>query len=293
MSTATLDKTPETPGHSRRTWWIVGAIVAVVIVVIAAVALVLTRHDAPRAAGPTPSPPAAQQPTVQPSAQQPSAQPVPPAAPTGPAGTPTTPAFRFLPLWPFGSVPDAIAWQREASPGGHQPWRLSPDLTALAFTANYLGFETVDRSLGTTMRGDQAWVRLGWRLPNGADSVAAVVHLARIGEGDNPPWEVVGTEDSTLTLDIPVYGARVTSPVTVGGLITGVDESLRVQVRGLDSPGVLGEVSGSPAGGEKQPWSVRVSFRGSSGAVRTIVVSTASHTGPGISRFAITGVRVG
>ena len=291
MSMATLGRTPERQHRPRRTWWIVGAVAAAVV--LAAVAFVIARTGGAERAGPAPSPPVARQPSAQPSARQPSVQPVQPV-PTGTAGTrPTVPAFRFLPLWPFGGVLDAIAWQREALPGGHQPWRLSPDLTALAFTTGYLGFDTIDASLGTTVRDDEAWVRVGRRGPNGIDHVAAVVHLARIGAGTDRPWEVVGTEDSTLTLDIPAYGARVTSPVTVGGVITGVDESLRVQVRGPGAASLLGEVAGIPAGGEQQPWSARVSFRASSGTVRTVVVSTASRAGPGVSRFAITGVRVG
>jgi hypothetical protein len=134
---------------------------------------------------------------------------------------------------------------------------------------------------------------VGTRQQNGQDFVAAVLHLARIGAGDNRPWEVVGSQDTTLTLDIPAYGATIGSPVTVGGRITGVDESLRVQVRATGESGVLGEVVGIPAGGAKQPWSARVSFRGSAGTVRTLVVSTGGHAGPGVERFAITGVRVG
>src|SRR5262249_54683553 len=116
--------------------------------------------------------------------------------------------------------------------------------------------------------------------------------LARIGSGANQPWEVVGSRDTTLSLATPAYGVQITSPVTVGGRITGVDESLRVQVRGTGETGVLGEGSGIPAGGENQPWTAQVSFRPSTGTVRTIVVSTGGHAGPGVGRFAITGVRV-
>ena len=131
------------------------------------------------------------------------------------------------------------------------------------------------------------------RLPNGTEVTAAVLHLARIGIGDDQPWEVVGSEDTTLTLTRPAYGAAISSPVTVGGRITGVDESLRVAVLALGGSNPLGEIRGMAAGGQNAPWSATVSFRRSGGTVRTIVVSTASHLDRGVDRFAITGVRVG
>jgi hypothetical protein len=237
-------------------------------------------------------------------------QPVPPAgsaapATTAPAGTATTappathtgqppaPAFRYLPLWPFGSVEDAASWQAQAGAGGHQPWRLDAAATALSFTTGFLGFHDIDRVVGVSYSGDEAWVKVGHHSESGRDITAAEVHLARIGTGTNRPWEVVGTRDSTLSLTSPRYGTTVTSPVTMGGRITGVDESLHLQVRSLTTSGVLGEMSGVPGGGENAPWSGRVSFSAPARTVLTLVVSTGGHAGPGIERFAIMGVRAG
>jgi len=265
----------------RSLWWVgLAAVLAATVIV-----LVGTRPGGTTAAAPAP-PPAAQPPAA------PSAAP-PAAAPSAAPPPAVEVAFRYLPLWPFDSVADAAEWQKEANPGGHQPWHLSAELTALAFTNGYLQFTTVDRALSTKVRGDQAWVTVGYRLPNGADSAAAVLHLTLIGRGDQRPWEVVGSEDTTLSLTTPAYGARVSSPVTAGGRITGVDESLRVQVRGTASTAPLGEVAGIAAGGQNQPWSATVPFAAADGTVRTLVVSTASHINEGIGRFAITGVRVG
>jgi len=283
MSTALFDRPPPTR-RLRRWWWAVAAVVAVLLAV-PAVALVLTRSGSHQAAAP-PQPSTVQ--TTAPQVPSPSANPS-----ANPSSAPALPAFNFLPLWPFDSVAQAVAWQEEARPGGHQPWHVNADETALVFTNTYLQFDTVNRVLGTTVKGDEAWVSVGWRLPNGADTEAAVLHLARIGAGDYRPWEVVGTRDTTLTLTTPAYGARITSPVTVGGRITGVDESLRIQVRGNDRDGLLGETAGIPAGGENRPWSATVSFRASAGTVRTLVVSTAAHAGTGIGRFAIIGAVVG
>jgi hypothetical protein len=286
MSSTLLDRPPETPRRARR-WWVLSATFAAVIVLTAAVTFLLARSGNDHSAAP-PAPAASASQSIVAQVPAPTAKPT-----TGTASpSPNVPVFRYLPLWPFDSVADAIAWQDEALPGGHQPWRLSPDLTALAFTTGYLQFTTVDRSLGTTVDGDEAWVQVGRRTENGADHTAAVIHLARIGSGANRPWEVVGTRDETLSLTTPAYSASIASPVTVGGRITGVDENLRIQVRGTGETGVLGEVSGIPAGGENQPWTAQLPFRRSTGTVRTIIVSTGGHAGPGVERFAITGVRV-
>jgi hypothetical protein len=59
----------------------------------------------------------------------------------------------------------------------------------------------------------------------------AVVHLVRWGGGGTSPWEVVGTDDTTFSLTGPVDGATVSSPVTVGGRICGVDQNNPVQLR--------------------------------------------------------------
>ncbi len=41
---------------------------------------------------------------------------------------------------------------------------------------------------------------------------------------------MVGTDDTTHTLNIPAYGGTATSPVRIGGKITGMDENLRAAV---------------------------------------------------------------
>ncbi|GAA2552781.1 hypothetical protein [Pseudonocardia hydrocarbonoxydans] len=236
------------------------------------------------ACGATAPPPAV--PAAPPSAPVATApvEPAPTAAPAPPA------AFDHLPLWPFADAGQARAWQESSRSGGHQPWHLDPAATALAFTGGYLGFSGIDRVTGVTVSGDEAWVGVGLALPDGRDSTAAQVHLARLGTGDDAPWEVVGTRDTDLVLDTPRYGAAVRSPLTVGGTITGVDESLRVRVLGPDGP--VGEHCCSPAGGEATRWSVGVPLTDPPAGVLTVVVSTGGHVAD-VERFAITGVRVG
>ncbi len=101
---------------------------------------------------------------------------------------------------------------------------------------------------------------------------------------------MVGTNDTTLSLLTPAYGTTVRSPVTVGGRITGVDESLRIQVRQIDRSTPDGPVAGIPAGGVDTPWTATVPFTAASGSVLTIAVSTGGHIAA-VERFAITGVR--
>jgi hypothetical protein len=198
--------------------------------------------------------------------------------------------FRYLPLWPFISQAEADTWRQQYAAQGTQPWHLDADATALAFTTGYLGFGEIDQVVASDVRDREAWVSVGYDAGSGP-STAAVVHLVRFGPGDDAPWEVVGTRDTDLTLETPGYGSQVSSTVTVGGRITGVDECLVVQVRQQSSSGPIGESPQClPAGGENTPWRTTVSFSGAADPALTIVVWTGGHI-QGVERFAITAVR--
>lgn len=107
------------------------------------------------------------------------------------------------------------------------------------------------RSGGGTPAAAPPRVTVGFDNPNGQPVSSAVLHLVRFGSGTDTPWEVVGTQDTTLTLTTPAYGVTVRSSVTVGGLITGVDESLRVQIRQLGLSAPIATTGGVPACGDK------------------------------------------
>jgi hypothetical protein len=270
----------------------VAAVGAAFLLLATVILVVLTGSDDRRDDGQPAPPPASGGPGTLGSAR-PSTTATPTTPPATGTGQPPAATFRFLPLWPFGGAQEAASWQAQAGTGGHQPWRLDAASTALVFTSGFLGFGDVDRTFGVTSSGDQAWVKVGYPGADGHDFTAAEVHLARIGAGANQPWEVVGTRDTTLTLTGPRYGATVTSPVTMSGRITGVDESLRLQVRALTADGPLGETTGIAAGGQNEPWTGRVTFAARTGTVLTLVVSTGGHAGPAVERFAIMGVRAG
>lgn len=217
--------------------------------------------------------------------------PGPTSATMTPGTTPTTqPAFSYMMLWPFASASEASEWQQSYRGGGHQPWHLGADLTALSFTQHYLGYVNVDKVIAIASAGREDWVTVGFDNPNHQPVISAVLHLARVGTDSDAPWEVVGTRDTTLSLTTPAYGSTVRSPVTVGGRITGVDESLRVQVRQLASDDVVGQVGGVPAGGDNSPWTATVPYVAPTHGVLTIAVSTGGHIAD-VERFAITGVR--
>lgn len=235
----------------------------------------------PTTAGPTTAGPVTTGPTT--SAATPTTAP----STTSPFGT----TFAYQPLWPFRSLDEVAAWQREYRSRGHEAWHLDAGQTAVRFARDYLRFTDVDRTTSSGTSDDGVLIGVGFETEGGRTGTAAVVHLLRFGPGPDAPWEVVGTEDSFFSLTTPAYGARVASPLAVGGRITGVDESIRVQVRQVSSDRPIGELCCLPAGGEGSPWQASVSFQGATDGVLTIVASTGGHLKQ-VERFTITGVRV-
>jgi hypothetical protein len=287
----------------RRTWWRAGGltVVGLAAAVVALVALtalghgssgrVVTRpagHPAPAAATPTsawrttngPEAPAAGSPTTT-------------HRPAGP--TPTTSAsgsasrFSYLPLYPFRTLQDAAGWRGSYRSGGHQPWHLDPGQTVLSFT-NFLGYTNIDTVIGTRMDATGAHVSVGFLNPNGQSVTAAVVHLVPFGTAAEAPWEVVGTDDADFSMATPRYGATTTSPASVGGFITGVDEGIKVLVLQQSSQLPLGQFCCLPAGGTARPWNTTVSFLGATDNVLIIAASTGGHLAT-VERFTVTGVR--
>ncbi len=80
------------------------------------------------------------------------------------------------------------------------------------------------------------------------------------------------------------------SPLAVGGRITGVDESIRVQVRQLHGDAPLGEQCCIAAGGERSPWSGQVTFSTPTDPILMVAASTGGHV-RSVERFTVNGVR--
>jgi hypothetical protein len=223
------------------------------------------------------SQPGPSQSASQPGPSQSASQP-PPSNPPGPF------KLVYQPLWPFGSYSEAEQWRTKG--GGSQPWHLDAGQTALNFTRSYLGFTEIDQVVTSQASDAGARIGVGYRNPNGQLSRAAVLHLVRYGSASDSPWEVVGSDDTTLTLEQPAYGSRVSSPMTVGGHITGVDENIVVSV--LASQTDRATLARIPAGGDRSAWTTGPVAFGQRG-VLTIVASTGGHVQQ-VERFAIQGV---
>ncbi|MEW2634483.1 hypothetical protein AB0903_23305 [Streptomyces sp. NPDC048389] len=274
--------------------WLVSRLVAVT----ATTALVLTGctgsggstdASASPSGGPGASSPSSGVPTSDaPTAPTTGVSPTPSASDRG-ESLPGFPGLR--PLWPFITLAQAESWESRYRSGGHQPWHLDAEQTALSFTEQYLGFQDIDRVTSRAVDGREARIGVGL---SGTESTgtAAVIHLVRYGTGPDAPWEVVGTDDTTFSLTEPAYGSVVRSPATVGGRITGVDESVRVEVRQPSAARPLGENCCVSAGGKDQPWQSSVSFSGATDPVLTIVASTGGHVAE-VERFTVTAVRAG
>lgn len=291
MNTGTQlpEQMPPTRRRPRGPWVAVAAAVAVVLT--AGGVLLAIGPDRPQpatGAGPTATAPVLTAPV--PTATAPAASAIPVLPDTEGTSGSQAPVVTAQWLWPFADPADAARWQQDYRQGGHQPWHLDAAATALGF-AGYLGYGDVDKVVRSTVDGQEAYVAVGTALPNGSLHTAADVHLVRMGTGADAPWEVVGTRDTTLTLDRPGYGSTVASPMTVGGRITGVDEQVVVTLHALGG-GVPAEPAAVPAGGVRAPWSVPVRFSAGAGRTVTVAAATGGHVAA-VERFAVTGVRIG
>jgi hypothetical protein len=203
---------------------------------------------------------------------------------------PATFDLGYQPLWPFANYAQAKDWEVNGLPGGHQPWHASAPQTALSFTQFVLGFKDLNTVTSTRYDSLGAHIGVGYHDPNGVARTAAILHLVRFGPNATSPWEIVGSDDTTFSIEAPAYGSVATSPIKVGGHITGVDESISVTIRQLSSAAPLGTSCCTPAGGNHQTWSASVSFTGATDPVLTIAAATGGHL-QAVERFAIQGVR--
>lgn len=215
--------------------------------------------------------------------------------PISPATTPSTgpaPGQGYLPLYPFGGLQQATAWLASYRASGAQPWHLDPGQTALSF-AGFLGYSGVNKVISVHADSTGDHVAIGYAVPNGATSTAAVVHLRRFGGGSNDPWEVVGTDDTAnFSITAPTYGAVTNTPAAAAGALTAVDPNVRGEVLGLSSATPLGTACCWPAGSTTSlgKWSLSIPFRAGTDPVLVIAASNAGGL-EAVGQFAVTGVR--
>jgi len=208
---------------------------------------------------------------------------------------PTALGDGLLPLWPFQTADQVEAWRRHRlAVGGSPHHRLDPAQTALEFTRGALGLTSVDRITYVQADGrgrgdDGCVVGVGLRA-EAADLTVARLRLARLGSGPDAPWVVTGTLDADA-VERPAYGADVTSPLEVGGRLTGADEALRVLVTG---PGGTTLARSEPfaLGGVEQPWRVSLELAAAPpGALLAVAVITGGHVAD-VEWLAVTAARL-
>src|SRR5215213_2318341 len=123
----------------------------------------------------------------------------PPASASPSASSTPSPAVRpevmlpgsLQPLWPFTSLEEVRSWQQSHRSGGPSPWHLDAAQTALSFSSGFLGFKEIDQVTSRKVTGDDARIGVGARTEDDLTSTAAVIHLRRVGTGNDRPWEVV------------------------------------------------------------------------------------------------------
>lgn len=212
-----------------------------------------------------------------------------PPAPPARAGDWDDHLFNRPVLWPFRTPEEAQRWEQDST-GGRPSAYATPAGTALAFTRSYLGLAGLDRVVSEHVRDRRARVAVGY-VPEGTHvATAAVILLNRAGTGPDGPWQVVGTDPGAdPDLQITAGDASVPGAIQVTGVVTGVDESLRVQVRQPSSREPLGESCWTGAGGRKQPWNDTVITKPATDPVLTILVVTGGHVADA-ERFEVIGL---
>jgi hypothetical protein len=183
-----------------------------------------------------------------------------------------------IPVWPFTSDAQAADWV--AAPGD-RTWAADPVQVAQHLLDDVLALPGT--AVGTAGGGDvvRVVVRAGGRP-------VSTVQLEQVGRGPNGPWAVTGASAEDVGITTPDAGGSVESPLTVTGRVTGVDESVHVQLLAGSTQLADGH---APAGAE-QPWSQLLRWSSTTWSTGAVVASTYDGKGD-LHALALTPVRRG
>lgn len=216
--------------------------------------------------------------------QQPGDQPSTTSAPS--PSTPTASLYDGPAVWPFTSAAQATAW----APGGSYPWAESKREVVKHFLLDHLKLTTLQAEFGlvevagaTTCTGCEV-LQLE-TTENG--EVAEVTVAAFDTAAGNKVFTVVGVTGGDLTVTRPGAGAALTSPTSVSGRITGVDE--HVLLRLVTTPGSQIAQGGAPAG-SAVPWQGTLSWTDTSWSTAAIVGTTGSFKDGSLTRLVVVPV---
>ena len=181
------------------------------------------------------------------------------------------------------AVPGQALW---SGPDGAS-WRSDADQTALHFLSDHLQMPYLDTVVASTVRGDSAEVAVGRGLPSETKrAVAATTITLQRASGT---WYVESARADLLTVTTTSVNA---STVTVSGRLTGVDESIQVELLAGDSPQPLAHAS-TPGGGQDSPWQVTLERPVTDATRLTVVVYLPSALDGNAARVVALALDVG
>jgi hypothetical protein len=225
----------------------------------------------PAAEGSCPTP----DPTASPSPDPTIAGTTPPS-PEGFVGQAFEPA-----IWPFASHDQAQAWRQDTS---SRPWAGDNLAVAQHFVDDYLhltGVHLVQTCVSCDVVG----------IVNSDGQQVATVGLVREDDGSPRAYSVTGVYvGSGFTVTTPTEGQKITSPATLTGHITGVDENVSISLVTQDGR-TIGTAS-APAG-SGAPWATTISWTDQGWYTGALVLKTYSPKDGALNRLIVLRVTRG
>lgn len=247
-------------GRRLSRWLLPAGAVAVAGAVAAAVVLT---------SGGTPTHKLIQTPTTQSPTAAPTTAPPPSMEPT-----PVPASYGGPAIWPFRSQAQADAWRADH---GSKPWAGQAGQVATHFVHDYLKLNPA----GLRVSGPDHDLRLAT-----AGHYLGTAHLEQYGSGG--PWTVVGVGGTDLTITTPRAGQLVTSPLSVSGRITGVDEHVKLQL--ITFSGVEVATGGAQAG-SAVPWQGSLAWTTGGWTTGAVIGTTYSAKDGSLTRIVAVPVR--
>jgi len=254
----------------RRLWLRSSLAAATAMSLVAVVAVVATRDGDPDARGVIVA-------TQLPRPDEPTPSSGPPASATQDDPLPV--------VWPLTTQRQINYWQ--ANPASRPALR-SPETTAKEFVLRYLGLSEARVDSSGVAAGTSFWVVSRLIIPGDEKTrvfIATVAVTAGYAGDDGEPGPFLvsrvesGDGVESLSITSPTGESPVLSPVTVRGAVTGVDESVRVEIRAHQPAGAAGYLELAkafvPAGAE-QPWETTLTFPEPPENAGAVYASTAS-----------------
>ncbi|MCW2674270.1 MAG: hypothetical protein JWP14_2859 [Frankiales bacterium] len=184
-------------------------------------------------------------------------------------------------IWPFASHDQAQAWRHDTS---SMPWAADNLGVAQHFVDDYLhltGVHLVQTCVSCDVVG----------IVNADGHEVATIGLVREDDGSPRAYSVSGVYPASgFTVTSPAEGRQITSPATLTGRITGVDENISISLvtQTGRSIGTASTPSGSGA-----PWSTTISWTDQDWYTGALVLKTYSPKDGALNRLIVLRARRG